>query len=60
MLDLHSASQIVDAALPQARQEGLAPMTVASESPHNELGQARINRCCGARKVALPSPSQTE
>jgi uncharacterized protein GlcG (DUF336 family) len=30
MLDLHSASQIVDAALAQARRERLAPMTVAA------------------------------
>ena len=30
MLDLHSASQIVDAALVQARRKGLAPMTVAA------------------------------
>jgi uncharacterized protein GlcG (DUF336 family) len=30
MLDLHSASRIVDAALAQARRERLAPMTVAA------------------------------
>src|SRR5258708_8696477 len=30
MLDLNSASQIVDAALAYARREGLAPMTVAA------------------------------
>lgn len=30
MLDLHSASQIVDAALAYARRRGLAPMTVAA------------------------------
>ena len=30
MLDLHSASQIVDAALANARRERLAPMTVAA------------------------------
>jgi len=30
MLDLHSASQIVDAALAEARRKGLAPMTIAA------------------------------